>query len=929
MRFVFGTILIFFGCGSGLVQAMVIPSFTQVLPQTLPVLIAMTADAPIADAAPTSGFAPKPIPTPAPKPSPISVYAVKPLAISAPSLAAGVVGSTYSSMLQASGGNAPYSWSITSGKLPAGLGLNANKGVIFGTPTAIGMTKFTVTVKDSSKPAQSQAVAASVEVKPSLLSITSSSLPSGKTGVSYTGALQASGGTASYHWSIAAGNLPSGVSLNAATGTLTGTPTVKGDFPIAVIVKDSGSPAQTAGTKLIVSVAASIVPLQITSFKLSGATEGASYSSSMAASGGTPAYTWSISAGALPAGLSMAATTGVVSGTPTATGTFNLTLAVSDSGSPAQIQSAKSTIVVAAGAQADAGAGTTWYVRRDGGTRYSTNVTSGQCNGKYDTSYASTGGTGVNQNCAFNDVRYFFQDGSWVNTWNNFPGYGWIGSGGDTYIIRGSIGTGASYRVGWNNPYDSWDAPTNQRWGIAGDPYDSDMPVPPSGTATQHTRILGENYASCHAASAKTQIHGGYGLYQVLNMSGASYVDVACLDITDFSSCGVASQTKTCNTSIGALDDFAKAGVAWSRDSTNDTLTDVHIHGMANAGMSGPTGTGMVFSYLDLIGNGASGWNADPGNGTTGTGTLLVQHYNIAWNGCAEEYPMVDAVPYQDCTDDNVGGYGDGFGTATAASSPAWNVTFDQGTVNYNTQDGLDALHIGGSGSTMTVTRSLAYGNMGQQVKIGGAYGTATNNLIVTNCNALRQAIPGTPKGYNSRLSDFCRAADAGILLTVDDAAQLVFDNNTVYSDSSTGIEIDCNANCSKQAHADFRNNIFVGFLNNSADGYPSGGTGDYSNPIYNGSGVDFFGNAGSLYSNNLTFHPKSNWSCPAYHEVKGLCTDPQLTDETWHLYGYGNMAPASGSSVVIGAGAMIPSITTDYSGQKRGTPPSIGGYEQ
>ena len=60
--------------------------------------------------------------------------------------------------------------------------------------------------------------------------------------------------------------------------------------------------------------------------------------------------------------------------------------------------------------------------------------------------------------------------------------------------------------------------------------------------------------------------------------------------------------------------------------------------------MIGPTGTGMVFSYLDLLGNASSGWNADAGDGSTGTGSLLVQHFNISWNGCAEEYPAVDAV---------------------------------------------------------------------------------------------------------------------------------------------------------------------------------------------------------------------------------------------------------------------------------------------
>ena len=568
----------------------------------------------------------------------------------------------------------------------------------------------------------------------------------------------------------------------------------------------------------------------------------------------------------------------------------------------------------------------TWYVRPDGGTRFSTNQTNGQCDGLADAAYP---GAGVNQHCAFNDARYLWSDGSYnYGPSSGFPGWGWIGAGGDTYLIRGSLGSGKSYRVGWNNPSTACDA--TGCWGAAGDPYGSGVPVPPSGTVAQHTRILGENYGACHTASAKTQLHGGYGVYAVLNMSGASYVDVSCMDITDFSACGRSAQQNTCTTTLGSQQDFADSGISWSNTSTHDTLTDVNIHGLAQAGMSGPTGDGVTMSYVGVTGNAGAGWNADAGDGTTGTGTLLVQNYNISWNGCAEEYPIVDANPYGDCTDDNRGGYGDGWGTATVQSSPAWNVTFDQGVVSYNTQDGLDALHLSGPGSSMTVTRSLLYGNMGQQLKVGGAAGTGMNNQVVTNCNAMRQTIPGTPAGYNANLSDFCRAADTGVLLSTAKGATLRFDGNTVYSASATGVQISCdttNGPCDSTSLVDYRDNIFVGFLNNVADGYPNGGTNDYSNPIYNGVGLDYFANAGSLYSNNVTFHPKSNWKCPAADEVNALCLDPQLTDESWHNYGFGNVTPLS-ASPVIGAGVPINGLLTDLTGLVRLATPSIGALE-
>src|ERR1035437_5891769 len=73
--------------------------------------------------------------------------------------------------------------------------------------------------------------------------------------------------------------------------------------------------------------------------------------------------------------------------------------------------------------------GTTWYVRSDGGTRFSTNVAQGQCDGKANARYP---GSGVNQHCAFKDIRYLWADGSYTGG-TAFPGWGWVGSGGETY----------------------------------------------------------------------------------------------------------------------------------------------------------------------------------------------------------------------------------------------------------------------------------------------------------------------------------------------------------------------------------------------------------------------------------------------------------------------------------------------------------------
>jgi len=765
------------------------------------------------------------------------------------------------------------------------------------------------------------------------LAIATTSLPAGTAGAAYSAGLAATGGTLSYAWTITSGRLPLGLSLDTANGAISGTPMVSGTYNFTATVTDSSSPAQTASVTLTIAVAASTstqanASLAITTATLPSGTDGMAYSTPLHASGGTPAYTWSISAGSLPSGLTLAASSGVISGTPSATGTFNFTIAVADNSNPAQAQSLATAITVATAPAAPTGPGTTWYVRPDGGTRYSSIMTSGQCDGQADAPYP---GTGTNQHCAFGDVRWLWQDGSY-NTSQSAPSWGWVISGGDTVIIRGSIETGVSWRVGWNNSSGALDPATGLYYGLQGEAYDSGIPVPPSGTAAQPTQILGENYAACTSQSARTQIHGGWSVFSVLNLRGASYVHVGCLDLTDFSNCGRDMDTVGC---VDGQQDFARYGIMLSNTSTHITLTDVRIHGMASDGMYGPTGDGFMANDLAIIGNADAGWNTDAGDGQTGVGSFFVQNFNISWNGCVEEYPIVDPLPYFSCRDDVNGGYGDGFGTASVASpAPGWQVHFDHGIASYNTQDGLDAKHVSGEGSTMTVTRVLAYGNEGQQLKVGdGASAIVQNSVFVGNCEALGQTIPGRPSPTNDKVNDLCRAANTAIVLDTTPGKPSVFQNNTVYTMGAVGLEVEyATSDFGPTNVLLFNNNVFVGFYNPGYQVNPA--------PIYSAGGVDGAGgsqhaipavltNPGASWSNNATIGQKVNWACPQPGESNALCTDLGLADETYHPYGYGNMAPASGSSAVVGAGVTIPGLTLDYTGVIRPTPPSMGAYEK
>ena len=248
------------------------------------------------------------------------------------SLAAAAVGAAYSTTLTGSGGISPYTWSLSSGTLPASMSLSS-AGVLSGTPMAADASTYNLTFKmtDSGKATPLTATKAlSLAINPApAIAFTTTSLATATYKTAYSATVAATGGAGTLTYNLASGPLPAGLTLSPA-GLISGTPTAAGTFPISVSASDAFGDTQTQSLSLKVVYPA----LTVTTASLPTAYMGSNYSQSLAATGGSGAgYVWTVTTGStLPAGLTLS-TTGVLSGKPTTSGTPGFGVTVTDSAS--------------------------------------------------------------------------------------------------------------------------------------------------------------------------------------------------------------------------------------------------------------------------------------------------------------------------------------------------------------------------------------------------------------------------------------------------------------------------------------------------------------------------------------------------------------------------------------------------------------------
>jgi hypothetical protein len=249
---------------------------------------------------------------------------VQSLTIRTTSLSAVRLNDNYDSRIELTGGTPPYAVKVVEGALPSGVELRETTAQLIGVATTPGHARFTVEASDTGGRTARQMY--DVFVIPEALQIVTASLPMGREGTAYDHLLVGSGGVPPLTWSIGSGALPAGLSITE--DRISGTPSASGPFSLVLVLKDAEGTARQQPVTLTI---AGLDPM-ISTTTLPKARENAPYDADLLADGGTPPYSWNVTAGALPNGMDLAID-GHLGGTPDAAGSVTFTVRVTDAAS--------------------------------------------------------------------------------------------------------------------------------------------------------------------------------------------------------------------------------------------------------------------------------------------------------------------------------------------------------------------------------------------------------------------------------------------------------------------------------------------------------------------------------------------------------------------------------------------------------------------
>ncbi len=498
----------------------------------------------------------------------------------------------------------------------------------------------------------------------------------------------------------------------------------------------------------------------------------------------------------------------------------------------------------------------TYYIRTDGGTAQ-------QCTGLSNAAYP---GSGTAQACA------------WSHPFVALPPFKAPRiAGGDTLIIgRGS------YMMGIGAPE------TSSCYANAA--YDCVTPKLPSGlSASQPTRILGEGFdASC---PTPPELWGNERAYAIFQLTGASNVEIGCLELTDHSSCiknhnhyGTAiGETNRCQSDTAPFGPWGEYGIV-AEGAGKTWLHDLNIHGFAVNGIRAGRLTDWTIERVKIRANGWAGWDGDiaPGDQTlsSNSGNIIFRDGEIGWNGCGERYPSKEIFG---CWAQGQGGYGDGLGTGRTGG----NWLFEDMNIHHNTSDGLDLLYMNGTGS-VTVRRMRAEGNAGNQIKVAGT-SLIENSVAISNC-----AFFSTFPTSNLTEGEDCRAMGNTLSINLIGDSVATVRHNTITGQGDCQI---ITVGGTTSAKVLVQNNAIIGDTEwrSAYFGSPELSCGHYAESSV----------APVVFENNLFWNVKSN-QCPP----GSFCgKDPKLTNAVYESY---DATPLAGSPL-IDAVPVMSSVTNDY----------------
>jgi hypothetical protein len=163
------------------------------------------------------------------------------------------------------------------------------------------------------------------------LTLAPATLPAAQAGSPDNQQVTASGGTGPYQYSVTAGSLPPGLSLDAGGGNITGIPATAGTYQFTITATDSTPNPDTGSNAYTLQIAPPAVTLTLNPASLPAACIPFTYPETITASGGTEPYQYAVTSGILPPDLSLDAGSGTFSGTATTEGSYTFTVTATDS----------------------------------------------------------------------------------------------------------------------------------------------------------------------------------------------------------------------------------------------------------------------------------------------------------------------------------------------------------------------------------------------------------------------------------------------------------------------------------------------------------------------------------------------------------------------------------------------------------------------